>query len=177
MGLGRGSPRSHPFRGLCRILGREGLTDEDFLFGVGGCSEMHVIFEQGSLSDLKAVEVGIEDELMSWDHLEGTKRHNLTIMVDLMNHNAQPIQLREVFGLHRELLPIEIDSLSGLSAPLDDYLLMLPSEELRHMLSPRNKLTPLRGQFSKLEILRTTITDTLTSRSTSSSENAPPLDN
>lgn len=93
---------------------------------------------------------------MGWDHLERTKRDNLAVMVDLMDHDAEPIQFCKVFGLYGEFLAVEVDGLARLSASFDEYLLVLASEELGHVLSPRHKLTSLGGKLSKLEVFRTT---------------------
>lgn len=72
------------------------LTNQYFFLGVGGCSQMSIMFQISCLGHSQAVESGIEDELMSGNHLVGTHRNNVAVMVDLMHDQAQPVQLSEV---------------------------------------------------------------------------------
>lgn len=92
---------------------------------------------------------------MRGNHAVGAHGDHLTIMLDLMDHNAQPVQLGEIFILDKVLLTANVQNLTGIVSHLEKNLLVLPREIFVHLAHPRRVLIPGTGQLGELEILRT----------------------
>lgn len=88
-------------------------------------SKVGIIVQTLRLLDLQAPKVGVPDKFMSGDHAVGPNRDNLTIMLDLIDHNAESIQLGEVFILDKIILASDIQNLQGLVAALEEDLFVL----------------------------------------------------
>lgn len=91
---------------------------------------------------------------MSRDHAVCSNRDHLAIMLDLIDHNAESIQLGEIFILDEIILASDIQNLQGLVAALEEYLLVLSREIIINSLHLVRILISGRGQFGELEILR-----------------------
>lgn len=62
---------------------------------------------------------------MRWNHAICTDRHNLTIMFDLIDNYAEPIQLSKVFILHKIIFTSNIQDFGGFAVTLEKNLFML----------------------------------------------------
>ena len=65
---------------------------------------------------------------MGRNHAICSSRHYLAIMLDLIDHNTEPIQLCEIFIPDKIILASNMQNLQGLIAALEKYLFMLSRE-------------------------------------------------
>ena len=92
---------------------------------------------------------------MGGNHAVRPHGDHLTITLDLMHHNAQPVQLGEIFIPDEVLLPANVHNLTGIARHPEENLLLLPREIFVHLAHSRRVFIPGSGQLGELEILRT----------------------
>jgi hypothetical protein len=92
---------------------------------------------------------------MRGNHAVRSHGDHLTITLDLVHHNAQPVQLGDIFIPDEVLLPADAHNLTGVARHLEKNLLVLPREILIHLAHSRRVFVPGTGQLGELEILRT----------------------
>jgi hypothetical protein len=117
-------------------------------------SKVDVIVQNLRLFDLQASKVRVPDKLVSRNHAIGSNRRHLAIMLDLINHNAQPIQFGNILILDKIVLASNIQNLKGFIAALEEYLFMLSREIIVDSLNLIRILISGQGKFGELEIFR-----------------------
>ena len=92
---------------------------------------------------------------MSRYHAVCSHGHHLTVMLDFIDHNTQPVQLSKIFILHKVLLTANVQNLTCLTIDLEKNLFVLSREIVVHLVDPRCVFIAGSRQLSELEIFRT----------------------
>lgn len=71
-----------------------------------------------------------------------------------MDNYAEPIQFCEVLAFNDEIFSVDLDGFAVLAAALQEYLLVLPCEEVVHLLYLAYEFVADMWQFCEFEVLR-----------------------